>query len=151
MRGIRPTARLIVLGTARGDCVNERPATTTGPEESMTTSQGKTFVVATGVFILALVGESFSDAIAQNTKVGVATQPVKIKLGWQKVPPLAPNYLMAQEAKKYGLDIELVEFNRYTDMRVALENGSIDFGSFGPGDMALSADTGRSNAVALAG
>ena len=117
----------------------------------MTTSQARTFVVTAVAIILALVGACLSGAIAQNTKVGAAPQPIKIKLGWQKVPPLAPNYLMAQEAKKYGLDIELVEFNRYTDMRVALENGSIDFGSFGPGDMALSADTGRSNAVALAG
>ncbi|MER5322960.1 ABC transporter substrate-binding protein [Streptosporangium roseum] len=75
----------------------------------------------------------------------------KIRLGWQKVPMTSANYLMAQEGHKYGLDIELVEFNRYTDMRVALENGSIDFGTIGPGDMALSADSGRSDMVVLAG
>ena len=76
---------------------------------------------------------------------------ISIKLGWQKVPMVAPNYLMAEEGKKYGLDIELVEFNRYTDMRIALENGSIDFGTVGPGDVALSADGGSSRLVAIAG
>lgn len=45
------------------------------------------------------------------------------KLGWQRIPTVAPNCLMAEEGEKYGLDIELVEFNRYSDMRVALENG----------------------------
>ncbi|MGW5750938.1 hypothetical protein [Nocardia rhamnosiphila] len=58
---------------------------------------------------------------------------------------------MAEEGEKYGLDIELVEFNRYSDMRVALENGSIDFGTVGPGDVALSADSRKSQLVALAG
>ncbi|WP_327151083.1 ABC transporter substrate-binding protein [Nocardia sp. NBC_01329] len=76
---------------------------------------------------------------------------ISIKLGWQKIPTVAPNYLMVEEGEKYGLDIELVEFNRYSDMRVALENGSIDFGTVGPGDVALSADSRKSQLVALAG
>jgi sulfonate transport system substrate-binding protein len=107
-------------------------------------------VVAMTAILVMAVGMAWHSAAAQGTSATPAPL-VKIKLGWQKLPTLAANYLMAQDAKKYGLDIELVEFNRYTDMRVALENGLIDFGSFGPGDMALSADTGRSNVVALAG
>jgi ABC-type nitrate/sulfonate/bicarbonate transport system substrate-binding protein len=96
-----------------------------------------------------LIATAATPALAQAA--GGAPERVKIRLGWQKVPMIAANYLMAEAAAKYGLDIELIHFNRYSDMRVALENGSIDFGTVGPGDLALSADSGRSNIVALAG
>jgi ABC-type nitrate/sulfonate/bicarbonate transport system substrate-binding protein len=106
---------------------------------------GAIALAAASMLVSATTGTAFAQAAA------APAERVKIKLGWQKVPMIAANYLMADAAAKYGLEIELVHFNRYSDMRVALENGSIDFGTVGPGDLALSADSGRSNIIALAG
>jgi ABC-type nitrate/sulfonate/bicarbonate transport system substrate-binding protein len=74
-----------------------------------------------------------------------------VKIGWQRIPMLAASYLIGQNAKSHGLNVELIHFNRYSDMRVALENGSIDFGSFGPTDVNVVADAGEPNFVVIAG
>lgn len=74
-----------------------------------------------------------------------------VKIGWQKIPMLAASYLIGQNAKSHGLDVELIHFNRYSDMRVALENGSIDFGSISPTDVNVVADAGEPNFSVIAG
>ena len=48
--------------------------------------------------------------------------PVSLTVGYQKVGHLAPIILIADDLKKQGVDIKLVEFARYADARTALED-----------------------------
>lgn len=74
-----------------------------------------------------------------------------IKIGWVKVPMDTPKYLMDKAEDEYGLEIELVEFKRYPDLRVAVGNGSVDYGTVSPVDIALAADSDEKSLIALAG
>src|ERR1700676_3933225 len=64
--------------------------------------------------------------------------PVQLTVGYQKVGHLAPVILVADELKKLGVDLKLVEFVRYADARTALLAGSLDAASVGPADLAIS-------------
>jgi len=61
--------------------------------------------------------------------------PVQLTVGYQKVGHLAPVILVADELKKLGVDLKLVEFVRYADARTALLAGSLDAASVGPADL----------------
>lgn len=78
-------------------------------------------------------------------------QPVQLTVGYQKVGHLAPVILVADELKKLGVDLKLVEFVRYADARTALLAGSLDAASVGPADLAISLAQGSTNVVGLMG
>jgi sulfonate transport system substrate-binding protein len=78
-------------------------------------------------------------------------QPVQLTVGYQKVGHLAPVILIADELKKLGVDLKLVEFVRYADARTALLAGSLDAASVGPADLAISLAQGSTNVVGLMG
>jgi sulfonate transport system substrate-binding protein len=77
--------------------------------------------------------------------------PVDLTVGYQKVGHLAPMILIADELKKLGVNLKLVEFVRYADARTALLAGSLDVASVGPADLAISLAQGSTDAVGLMG
>jgi len=77
--------------------------------------------------------------------------PVQLTVGYQKVGHLAPVILIADELKRLGVDLKLVEFVRYADARTALLAGSLDAASVGPADLAISLAQGSTDVVGLMG
>lgn len=77
--------------------------------------------------------------------------PVELTVGYQKVGHLAPMILIADELKKLGVELKLVEFVRYADARTALLAGSLDVASVGPADLAIALAQGSTNVVGLMG
>ena len=64
----------------------------------------------------ALPAVAFAQTAALNP-------PVSLTVGYQKVGHLAPMILIADDLKKQGVEIKLVEFARYADARTALLAG----------------------------
>jgi sulfonate transport system substrate-binding protein len=79
------------------------------------------------------------------------TAPVTLTVGYQKVGHLAPIALLADDLKKDGVELKLVEFARYADARTALLAGSLDVASVGPADLAISLANGSTNMVGIMG
>jgi sulfonate transport system substrate-binding protein len=77
--------------------------------------------------------------------------PVELTVGYVKVGHLAPMILVADDLKKLGVNLKLVEFVRYADARTALLAGSLDMASVGPADLAISLAQGSTNIVGLMG
>ena len=81
----------------------------------------------------------------------VLAQSVKIKQGMLNVPALSPLWLLPEEAKKHGIDIEMVMFQRFADARTALASGDIQITAFGPQDISLALGGGAKSMVGVAG
>ena len=79
------------------------------------------------------------------------TAPATLTVGYQKVGHLAPIVLLADELKKAGIEIKMVEFARYADARTALLAGSLDVASVGPADLAIALANGSTNMVGIMG
>jgi sulfonate transport system substrate-binding protein len=77
-------------------------------------------------------------------------QAVKIKQGMLNVPALSPLYLLPDEAKKHGIEIEMVMFQRFADARTALASGDIQITAFGPQDISLGLGAGAKSMVGVA-
>jgi len=80
-----------------------------------------------------------------------ALAQVKVKQGMLNVPALSPLYLLPEEAKKHGIDIEVVMFQRFADARTALVTGDIQLTAFGPQDISLALGQGAKTLVGVAG
>ena len=78
-------------------------------------------------------------------------QSVKIKQGMLNVPALSPLWLLPDEAKKHGIEIEMVMFQRFADARTALVSGDIHLTAFGPQDISLALGQGAKTLVGVAG
>lgn len=78
-------------------------------------------------------------------------QSVKVKQGMLNVPALSPLWLLPDEAKKHGIDIEMVMFQRFADARTALASGDIQITAFGPQDISLALGAGAKSLVGVAG
>jgi sulfonate transport system substrate-binding protein len=78
-------------------------------------------------------------------------QSVKVKQGMLNVPALSPLWLLPEEAKKHGIDIEMVMFQRFADARTALASGDIQITAFGPQDISLALGAGAKSLVGVAG
>ena len=76
---------------------------------------------------------------------------VKVKQGMLNVPALSPLWLLPEEAKKQGIDIEMVMFQRFADARTALASGDIQITAFGPQDISLGLGAGAKSMVGVAG
>jgi sulfonate transport system substrate-binding protein len=81
----------------------------------------------------------------------VFAQSVKIKQGMLNVPALSPLWLLPEEAKKHGIDIEIVMFQRFADARTALVSGDIQITAFGPQDISLALGQGAKSLMGVAG
>lgn len=88
---------------------------------------------------------------AMSPEPAPLSPPVELTVGYQKVGHLAPMILIADELKKLGVDLKLVEFVRYADARTALLAGSLDIASVGPADLAIALAQGSTNVVGLMG
>jgi sulfonate transport system substrate-binding protein len=102
-------------------------------------------------FLVAAFGWLPLPAQAIGPEPAPLAQPVELTVGYQKVGHLAPVILIADELKKLGVDLKLVEFVRYADARTALLAGSLDAASVGPADLAISLAQGSTNVVGLMG
>jgi sulfonate transport system substrate-binding protein len=78
-------------------------------------------------------------------------QSVKIKQGMLNVPALSPLWLLPDEAKKHGIEIEIVMFQRFADARTALVSGDIQLTAFGPQDISLALGQGAKTLMGVAG
>ena len=102
-------------------------------------------------FIVAAIGWLPVPAQAVGPAPAPLAQPVELTVGYQKVGHLAPVILIADDLKKLGVNLKLVEFVRYADARTALLAGSLDAASVGPADLAISLAQGSNNVVGLMG
>lgn len=80
-----------------------------------------------------------------------ASAQTTLTVGYQKVAHLAPVILIADDLKKAGIDVKMVEFARYADARTALLAGSLDVASVGPADLAIALANGSDNMVGIMG
>jgi len=107
--------------------------------------------VAWLLFVVAAIGWLPLPAQAIGPEPAALAQPVELTVGYVKVGHLAPIILVADELKKLGVNLKLVEFVRYADARTALLAGSLDAASVGPADLAISLAQGSTNVVGLMG
>jgi sulfonate transport system substrate-binding protein len=103
------------------------------------------------LFVVVAIGSLPLPAYAVGPEPAPLAQPVELTVGYQKVGHLAPVILIADDLKKLGVNLKLVEFVRYADARTALLAGSLDAASVGPADLAISLAQGSSNVVGLMG
>jgi sulfonate transport system substrate-binding protein len=106
---------------------------------------------AAGALLAGILGLLPLPAGAVGPEPAPLAPPVQLTVGYQKVGHLAPVILVADELKKLGVDLKLVEFVRYADARTALLAGSLDAASVGPADLAISLAQGSGNVVGLMG
>ena len=104
-----------------------------------------------GALLAGVLGLLPLPAAAVGPEPAPLAPPVQLTVGYQKVGHLAPVILVADELKKLGVDLKLVEFVRYADARTALLAGSLDAASVGPADLAISLAQGSGNVVGLMG
>jgi sulfonate transport system substrate-binding protein len=97
-----------------------------------------------GLSALGLMAALPAETMAQSA-------PATLTVGYQKVGHLAPVVLIADDLRKQGVEIKLVEFARYADARTALLAGSLDVASVGPADLAIALANGSSNMVGIMG
>jgi sulfonate transport system substrate-binding protein len=76
---------------------------------------------------------------------------VKLTVGQVKVPHVAPFHFLPAECAKLGVDLEMVNFVRYADVRTALASGSIEVGAIGPADVPIAVSQGLRTIVGLFG
>jgi sulfonate transport system substrate-binding protein len=107
--------------------------------------------VAGLLFAVTAIGWLPLPAHAIGPEPAPLAQPVELTVGYVKVGHLAPIILVADELKKLGVNLKLVEFVRYADARTALLAGSLDVASVGPADLAISLAQGSTNVVGLMG
>jgi sulfonate transport system substrate-binding protein len=107
--------------------------------------------VAWLLFVVAATGSLPRSAHAVGPEPAPLAQPAELTVGYVKVGHLAPIILVADELKKLGVNLKLVEFVRYADARTALLAGSLDAASVGPADLAISLAQGSTNVVGLMG
>lgn len=101
--------------------------------------------------LVVAAGLATTAANALSPQPAPLSPPVELTVGYQKVGHLAPMILIADDLKKLGVELKLVEFVRYADARTALLAGSLDVASVGPADLAISLAQGSTNVVGLMG
>lgn len=82
---------------------------------------------------------------------GALNPPVKLTIGAVKVPHVAPFMRVAELARPLGVEVEVVNFVRYADVRTALASGSIEIGSIGPADVPIAVSQNLRGIVGLFG
>lgn len=103
---------------------------------------------------LALAVTLASPALATTALIDAPAPlslPVKLTIGVVKVPHVAPFNGVAEIARPLGVEVELVNFVRYADVRTALAAGSIDVGSIGPADVPIAVSQNLRGIIGLMG
>jgi sulfonate transport system substrate-binding protein len=105
------------------------------------------------IFLGALAALSLTATLPLTAKAQQAplSPPVKLTVGYQKVAHLAPIILIADDLKKQGVELNMVEFVRYADARTALLAGSLEVAAVGPADLAIALASGSTNMVGIMG
>lgn len=101
-----------------------------------------------------LLAASTMAAAATTTALAqpaVLNPPVKLTVGQVKVPHVAPFHYLPAECAKLGVELEMVNFLRYADIRTALASGSIEVGAIGPADVPIAVSQGLRGIVGLYG
>ncbi len=93
---------------------------------------------------------AFLAALAALAAAPAAAQALKVKQGMLNVPALSPLWILPEEAKKQGIEIESVMFQRFADARTALASGDIQLTAFGPQDISLALGAGNKSLVGVA-
>lgn len=107
-------------------------------------------ILLAGALALALA----SPAAARTALVeppAPLSPPVKLTVGVVKVPHVAPFNGVAERVRSLGVEVELVNFVRYADVRTALASGSIEVGSIGPADVPIAVSQNLRGIVGLMG
>src|SRR5947209_2549537 len=105
-----------------------------------------------GGLVLGLIGlacgASAQQLIDRPAPLG---EPVKLIVGYNKVPHVSPLKLIDARVKAMNVDVQLVEFLRYADTRTALASGSIEIGTIGPADVPIAVSQGITSIIGLMG
>ncbi len=80
-----------------------------------------------------------------------AVAQTKVRMGIATIAPLAPQFTLPDVAKKQGLAIEFVSFQRFADARTALASGDLDAAFYGPQDLSLALAQGKRSMGAVSG
>jgi len=99
------------------------------------------------------VGVALLIAVAMFVAGGTASaqEARAVKVGWEKTAMDAVVYNMPQLAGPAKLQLQMQEFPRHPDIKTALANGTIDFGTVTMPDLMFNLDAGNTGIVALAG
>lgn len=90
-------------------------------------------------------------ALPAHAQPAALNPPVKLTVGQVKVPHVAPFHFLPAECAKLGVELEMVNFVRYADVRTALASGSIEVGAIGPADVPIAVSQGLRGIVGLFG
>jgi sulfonate transport system substrate-binding protein len=90
-------------------------------------------------------------AASAHAQPAPLSPPVKLTVGQVKVPHVAPFHFLPAECAKLGVELEMVNFVRYADVRTALASGSIEVGAIGPADVPIAVSQGLRGIVGLFG
>jgi sulfonate transport system substrate-binding protein len=103
--------------------------------------------------LLAASAASAASVAASALAQGLAplAPPAKLTVGQVRVPHVAPFHFLPAECAKLGVELEMVNFVRYADVRTALASGSIEIGAIGPADVPIAVAQGLRNIVGLFG
>jgi sulfonate transport system substrate-binding protein len=100
---------------------------------------------------LALVSAPAAAQVALVDPPAPLSPPVKLTVGAVKVPHVSPFALVAELARPLGVEVEMVNFVRYADVRTAIASGSIEIGSIGPADVPIAVSQNLRGIVGLFG
>ncbi len=104
-----------------------------------------------GALALALAATQATAQVALVDAPAPLNPPVKLTVGAVKVPHVAPFMRVAELARPLGVEVEVVNFVRYADVRTALASGSIEIGSIGPADVPIAVSQNLRGIVGLYG
>ncbi len=98
-----------------------------------------------------LAATAMAAATTANAQPAALSPTVKLTVGQVKVPHVAPFHYLPAECARLGVELEMVNFLRYADIRTALASGSIEVGAIGPADVPIAVSQGLRNIVGLYG
>jgi sulfonate transport system substrate-binding protein len=98
-----------------------------------------------------LAATAMAAATTANAQPAALSPPVKLTVGQVKVPHVAPFHYLPAECAKLGVELEMVNFLRYADIRTALASSSIEVGAIGPADVPIAVSQGLRGIVGLHG
>lgn len=104
-----------------------------------------------GALALGLAATPAAAQVALIDAPAPLNPPVRLTVGAVKVPHVAPFMRVAELARPLGVEVEMVNFVRYADVRTALASGSIEIGSIGPADVPIAVSQNLRGIVGLFG
>lgn len=100
---------------------------------------------------LAAAGAAHAQPAAPGARPAALAPAVKLTVGQVRVPHVAPFHFLPAACAPLGVELEMVNFVRYADVRTALASGSIELGAIGPADVPIAVSQGLRGIVGLFG